>query len=123
MCSDLLQDERYDIINAKHLIICFIYSQYIYTGLPNVYTYLGSTYYYLDIERIDGLKGIQQIDTFRFHMPLIVSHCNDHNKSYGTEKRGGVQQKFANISQAILVINKLNCYSQWIKLYSCALMF
>ena len=34
-----------------------------------------------------------------FHMPLIVSKYHDHNEIYGSEKRGGVQQKFAKISQ------------------------
>ena len=33
------------------------------------------------------------------HMPPIVSQYRDHNERYGPEKRGGVQQKFAKISQ------------------------
>ena len=31
-----------------------------------------------------------------FHMTLIVSQYHDHNERYDPEKRGGVQQKFAN---------------------------
>ena len=40
-------------------------------------------------------------------MPRIVSQYSDHNERYGPEKRGGVQQKFAKISQCELSVPQI----------------
>ena len=50
-------------------------------------------------------------------MPLIVSHYLDHNERYGPEKRGGVQQKFAKISQSVLIVShRSQAGHQWTQL-------